>query len=87
VLVVTWGPEPSPYFDYWNAGEEDVQVSMPDVASEERAAIERQLCRVAVPELIEWLRFAGTAPDGWRLLRHRRSWCWRDGGIVVGIDE
>jgi len=87
VLEVGWGPKAYPYFDHWDAGREHLRVWVHDVQSTERQHAERELRRVAIPELVQWIRFAIAAPEGWRLLRHQRTWLWIDGQVVRGIDE
>jgi hypothetical protein len=64
-----------------------VSITIHDVASEERAAVQGALVSTAVPEIVEWLRRAATAPEGWKILQHRRSWRWSDGELTLGEDD
>jgi len=76
-MYVDWDPE-TRYRGSWQGGDEYVLIGVHDVASGDRARIQRALLRTAVPDLVTWLRDAAVAPEGWRLLRHRCSWAWDD---------
>ncbi len=86
VMAVEWSPiagwRPS-----WGGGSEHVWAYVCDVASDERAVIESAFRNSALPDLVNWLRFASTAPEGWRVLRHRRVWRWSDGALVADDDR
>jgi hypothetical protein len=64
-----------------------VSITIHDVSSDERAAVERALISLAIPEVVEWLRRAAVAPEGWKILQHRRSWRWSDGALTTGHDD
>jgi hypothetical protein len=71
----------------WAGGDEHVAVRIHDVPSDERAIVEHALLATALPDLVRWLREASTAREGWRMLRHSRTWRWLEGELVSGRDE
>jgi len=80
VLRVNWEPN-GIGMPAWEGGPEKVSVWIRDVPSGERAKIAAVIRNEALPELIGWLRAATSAPEGWRVLRHRHVWAWKDGRI------
>jgi hypothetical protein len=71
----------------WEAGEEYVELTYSGVAAEQRVQAHDDLMTVVVPNLAQYLRRAAQAPEGWRILRHARTWTWRDGVITSAGDH
>src|SRR5438067_13911730 len=86
-LWASWRPEPGPHSSPWQGGNEHVWVAFNSAPSEVRAEVERAMLAVAVPALADWLRRAAQAPEGWRIMRHRRSWTWHDGQVTASGDD
>ena len=80
ILDVRWNPNPArPHpGKMFNDGTETVTVHILPVHSNQRAAAARALRSSALPALIDWLRYAMTAPEGWRLLRQAAEWTWAE---------
>jgi hypothetical protein len=59
-------------------------VVLHSVPSADQAAIERELRASALPELVEWLRHASDAPEGWIVTSpHRFVWRWENHRLVA----
>jgi hypothetical protein len=86
-LNLLWRPEPDWYFGSWQGGDEHVTVSFSSAPSDVRAEVEQSMLAEAIPALAEWLRRASTAPEGWRILEHFRSWTWTSGRIISSGDD
>lgn len=84
VLYVDWEPFSST-FPPWGGGSERVTLWMRDVASDERSDMAAAIQEHVLPELVTWLRAATSAPEGWKILRHRHAWAWI-GGRFRGQD-
>jgi hypothetical protein len=81
VLTASWNPSAG-WGAPWEGGPEVVTVAIADVAAANRSLIVEALLTTAVPELVQWLRWAAGAPEGWRILRHCRAWYWTQGRII-----
>ncbi len=58
-------------------------VVLHSVASADQAVIQRELRVSALPELVEWLRHASAAPEGWMVTSpHRFVWRWEHHRLV-----
>src|SRR5262249_29878903 len=87
VVTLDWSPRRSPWEEPWEGGDEYVTVSFTSVLSTQRTAAEEAYLRDTIPELAVWLVRASVAPEGWRILRHRRVWTWRSGRVEASGDE
>src|SRR5438046_2804239 len=67
VLRIDWHPRSGVLQEPWAGGAEHVSITIHDVSSAERAAVERALLASAVPEVVRWLGQAAIAREGWRV--------------------
>jgi hypothetical protein len=86
-LAVHWNPRRSWWSDPWQGGDEHVYLRFNSAPSEVRSEVERALLSDAVPALADWLKRASTAPEGWRILKHDRTWTWADGQVRASGDD
>ena len=87
-LTVLWRPRAGRVLAQgWEGGDENVLVQFSSVPTSDRPRVEQAFRRDVIPELAEWLRRASDAPEGWRILSHKRSWTWDDGAISTSGDE
>jgi hypothetical protein len=76
LLHVDWTPSTTRRGVLSGEDAERVVVWIRDVPSGERALIRTAMQNTALPGLVEWLREAHAAPEGWKILRHRHAWIW-----------
>jgi len=78
ILHIDWQPN-ADWAVPWGDTQAVVTVWMRDVPSAQRAEVSLGLQSMVLPELIEWLKHAQVAPEGWKVLRHGHAWAWVGG--------
>ncbi|MFJ5921391.1 hypothetical protein ACIQF6_02165 [Kitasatospora sp. NPDC092948] len=66
---------------------ETFRVEVWPLPSARRAAARQTLRAEVLPALVEWIAAARSAPEGWQVVGHSRSWRVADGGAVTYVDD
>ncbi|KIQ64911.1 hypothetical protein TR51_12510 [Kitasatospora griseola] len=89
LLTVEWVPQIRSNYGggihptWW----ETYRIQVAPLPSARRAAARQALRTEALPALAAWIAAARAAPEGWRSVRHSRSWQLAGDGVVTWLDD